>query len=80
MLLDKARNDLQICIQSMNRPFLILPHEAAVSLDICTQDGRELAIKFPYRHVVFPPGHIGNTEDELKISWLWMGLNWPAVV
>jgi hypothetical protein len=46
MLLNMSGYHFQVGLQGADGPFLILPHEAAVALDIGAQDGGEFAFYF----------------------------------
>lgn len=55
MLLNETGHDLTIGRQGANRRLFILTHEATVTLDISTEDGRELALHTGLRiHQVRP--------------------------
>jgi hypothetical protein len=46
VLPNEASNNLHVSIQGVDGLFLILSHQAAVSLHIRTENGGELAFKF----------------------------------
>jgi hypothetical protein len=50
VLLDQTPHDLFVGIQGPEGPLLIFPHKAAVTLDIRTEDGRELTLNLICGH------------------------------
>jgi hypothetical protein len=52
MVLDTAGHHLLVFLQGAESGFLICAHEAAVTFDIRTEDGRELTFKFICGHRV----------------------------
>jgi hypothetical protein len=54
VLLDQFSHDLSIQREGLDRLSLIFAHEATVSFHIRTQNGRELALKGLWRHMITP--------------------------
>jgi hypothetical protein len=58
MMLNEASHCFFISIKSADCPFLIFAHEAAVTLNIGTEDGSEFAFNFLCGHGVSPKNSI----------------------
>jgi hypothetical protein len=64
MLPDNSGDDLQIGFEGTDGPFLVLPHEATVALDIGTQDGGEFSFYLIWGHKITSPwiGMVGSQK------------------
>jgi hypothetical protein len=58
VLLDEVCHHFFVSIKSMDGPRLILCHEAAITLHICTEDGGEFAFNFLCGHGI--PQRLGG--------------------
>jgi hypothetical protein len=65
VVLDTAGHHLLVFLQGADSRFLICAHKAAVTFDIRTEDGRELALKFIWGHgFISLKFYNGNTGDK----------------